>query len=132
MGTVVVIDSAAYAAGGFPVDTPDTVLPSTRQPMPVSPDVEALQAIRAEKEQHRSKTADEIEAEIAARTERLTANIDQLVTKVKPANLARSGAEQVRAFVTGPGGAVKKEVIGAGVGALLVTGVLIWLSRRRR
>lgn len=108
------------------MDASDPVLPTSRQPMPLDA------TIQAEYDKRRTRTADEIEADIAERTDRLSANIDQLVNRTKPSNLARSGVASVRSSLTGPDGSVRKEVIGAAVGALAVVGVLVWMSRRRR
>lgn len=106
--------------------TSDTVLPTSRQPMPMDPEVQA------EYDRRQSRTPDEIEADLAERTDRLAANIDQLVSRVAPANLARSGVESMRSSVTNANGSVRMELVGAVVGALVVAGALAWWSRRRR
>ena len=103
----------------------DTVLPTSRQPKPLDAKVQA------EYDRRRTRTPDEIEADIAERTDRLAANIDQLVSRVAPANLARSGVASMRSTVTNANGSVRLELVGAAVGALVVAGALAWWSRRR-
>lgn len=88
--------------------------------------------VQAEADRRGNRTADEIEADIATRTERLSANIDQLLDRAKPSSVARSGVANVRSSLTGPNGTIRNEVIGAAVGALVGLGVLVWMSRRRR
>ena len=125
VGTVV-IDILIARWEVTPVNTSDTVLPSSRQPMPLDA------KIQAEYDRRRTRTADEIEADIAVRSERLAANIDHLLNRAKPGNIARSGVESVRSSLAGPDGTIRKEIIGAAVGALVGIGVLVWLSKRRR
>jgi hypothetical protein len=78
------------------------VLPASRQPMPMAPEVQAELA-------KRGRSARQIESDIVARTERLSANIDELTARLTPSRL---------------------EVLGAVAGAALVVGLLLWRARR--
>lgn len=103
----------------------DPVLPSSRRPVPVADDVQA-------ELDRRPRTADEIEREIDERTQRLAANVDDLVARMRPGRIASDGVQSVkRRFVTDTG-APRLEVVGAAVGALVGVAVLVWWTRRRR
>lgn len=86
---------------------------------------------RAEAENRRARSVSEIEADITATTERLSASVDELAARMSPAQIAKRSARQARAVVTTPGGAPRAEVVGALIGALAGAAVLVWWSRRR-
>ncbi|MDI2131368.1 DUF3618 domain-containing protein [Yinghuangia seranimata] len=79
------------------------------------------------------RTPQQIEADIEAARANLAATLDELVDRVKPANVARRTSEQIRAqFIDSDTGAPRMDrivpVAGAVVGVLVVVGLL----RRRR
>ena len=119
-----------------PVTEP--VLPSSRQPVPGSEQYERLapapretDAKDGKRDGAKRRTAAEIEADIDATTERLAASVDELVNRLSPARIARSGVSGAKNLVTGPGGRPRAEVVGALVGALFGAAFLLWRSRRR-
>lgn len=105
------------------------VLPSSRQPVPVADEVQEQLRERAET-RRRHRSVDEIERELDETTQRLAANVDELVDRVSPVRLAQSGVEKVKARVMAPSGRPRPEVIGAIAGAAIV-GVVLWQLRRR-
>ena len=102
----------------------DSVLPSSRQPVPVSDEVQA-------ELDRRPRSADEIERELDERAQRLAGNIDALSAKLSPSRVARDGVASVKSRFTTPSGGLRPEVVGAVAGALIGVGVLIWRARRR-
>jgi hypothetical protein len=107
-----------------PVAAIEPVLPASRQPVPLAPEVQA-------ELDKRPRTARQIEQDITARTERLAANIDELAARLSPSRLVRDSTAGIRARVTTPEGNPRLEVVGAVAGAVLVLGVLMWRARRR-
>lgn len=103
----------------------DSVLPASRQPMPVSPEVQA------ELDNRRRRSVDAIERELDERTERLSENIDELVARLRPGRVARDTMAGVRSRVLTSDGWPRPEVLGAIAGAVVGVGVLIWWARRR-
>ncbi|PZF79146.1 DUF3618 domain-containing protein [Jiangella anatolica] len=101
----------------------ESVLPASRQPMPMAPEVQA-------ELDKRGRSARQIESDIAARTERLSANIDELTARLSPSRLVKDTTAGLRARVTTPEGNPRLEVLGAVAGAALVIGLLLWRSRR--
>lgn len=99
------------------------MLPASRQPMPMAPEVQAELA-------KRGRSVRQIETEIAARTERLSANIDELTTRLTPSRLVKDGTAGLRARLTTPDGSPRLELLGAVAGAALVVGLLLWRARR--
>lgn len=77
-----------------------------------------------------------IEEEIRARRERLAATIDELTVRAQPKEIARRGAEDLRAkagsAVRTPDGALRTERIVSVAGAALVVLVVVVAIRRRR
>jgi hypothetical protein len=115
-----------------PVTEP--VLPSSRQPVPGSEAYERPAPQRADgrrEGERQRRTAAQIESEIDETTERLAANVDELVARLRPANIARRGLAGTRGLVTDPAGRPRAEVVGAVVGALVGVAVLTWWARRR-
>ncbi|TDD63771.1 DUF3618 domain-containing protein [Jiangella aurantiaca] len=100
------------------------VLPASRQPVPMAPEVQAELA-------KRGRSARQIESDITARTERLAANIDELTARLSPSRLVKDGTAGLRARITTPDGNPRLDVLGAVAGAALVVGLLLWRARRR-
>ena len=78
----------------------------------------------------------ELEQEIAARREHLAATIDELSARTRPQALVRSGVSGVTGKVYtathDAAGGWRVERLAAVAGAVVaVTGVLVWLRRRR-
>jgi hypothetical protein len=92
--------------------------------MPVSPDVQA-------EIDRRGRSVTQIERDIAARTDRLTTNIDELITKLAPSRLVKDGVGKLKSHVTTPDGRPRGEIVGAVAGAVATIGVLLWWARRR-
>ncbi len=103
----------------------DSVLPSSRQPVPVSPEVQA-------ELDKRPPTVAEIERRLDETTRRLAANIDELSSRLSPRRIVDDRVSRLKARVTTPGGQLRAEVIGAAAGAAVAMGVLVWWVRRRR
>ncbi len=73
-----------------------------------------------------ASTPAEIEAEIEATRARLAGTVDAIADRVKPANVARRGAESTKAqFVDGGGLRVDRVAMAAAAVAGLV-GVMLW------
>ena len=115
----------------------EPVLPSSRQPVPGSEQYERPAPAPRETtgqgdDEARTprRTADEIEAEINATTDRLAASIDELVDRLSPAQVARRGLAGARNAVTDGNGRPRAELVGAVVGALVGVAFLAWRSRR--
>lgn len=100
------------------------MLPASRQPVPMAPEVQAELA-------RRGRSVRQIETDIAARTERLAANIDELNARLAPSRLVKESTASLRARLTTPEGNPRIEVLGAVAGAALVVGFLVWRARRR-
>lgn len=105
------------------MNSTDPTLPSWRQPVPMSPEVQA-------EVDRRGRTAAQIQLDIASRTERLSANIDELVGRVSPARLAKDGAAGAKSFVVTESGRPRPEIIGALAGAAVAAAFLFWRARR--
>jgi hypothetical protein len=103
----------------------DRVLPSSRQPLAVTA------AGNGDAGKERRRSAAEIEADLQATAQRLSANVDALVDRVSPKQIARSSVTSARGLVTTDSGRVRPEVVGAIVGAIAGGVVLIWWARRR-
>ncbi|WP_158603038.1 DUF3618 domain-containing protein [Jiangella rhizosphaerae] len=99
------------------------VLPASRQPVPLAPEVQAELA-------KRGRSVRQIETDIAARTERLAANLDELTARLAPSRLVKDSTASLRARLTTPDGNPRLEVLGAVAGAVLVAGLLLWRARR--
>lgn len=105
------------------MNSTDSALPASRQPVPPSPEVQA------EVDRHGRSVA-EIERDIKLRTQSLAANIDELAASVAPGRLMADGAEQLKSRVVTSDGKPRPEVIGAVAGAAIVGGLLFWWARR--
>ena len=79
----------------------------------------------------RERSAAEIEAEIEQTRLRLAGTVDAIADRVKPANVARRGAESAKAQVVDARGQVRTDRVAAiaAVGAAVV-GLLVWRRRR--
>lgn len=104
-------------------------LPSSRQPVPVAEGVQEQLDEKAKREK-KKRSIDDIERELDQTTQRLAANVDELVNRVRPSRLAQAGVESAKRKVLTPSGLPRPEVIGAAVGAVVV-GVVLWRMRRR-
>ncbi|HSI93279.1 MAG TPA: DUF3618 domain-containing protein [Jiangellaceae bacterium] len=113
----------------------EPVLPSSRRPVPGSEEfqreVEARRSRDGDAGKQRRRSVAEIEADLQATTDRLSANVDELVERMRPSEVARRTVERAKRFATTPGGRPRAEVVGAAVGALVVAAALIWWNRRR-
>lgn len=113
----------------------EPVLPSSRRPVPGSAEyqreVEARQARDGDAGKEQRRSVAEIEADLQATTDRLAANVDELVDRMRPKEMARRTAERAKRFATTPEGGPRIEIIGAAVGALVGVAALIWWTRRR-
>lgn len=79
-----------------------------------------------------SRTPEEIEAEIEQARANLAVTLDELVDRVKPANVARRTSEKVRAqFVDSETGAPRMDRIGPIAGGVVGLVVLVVLVKRR-
>ena len=105
------------------MDSTDSALPESRRQVPVAPEVQG-------EIDRRGRSVAQIERDIAARTDRLSANIDELVSRTAPARLARDGVAGLKARVVTAQGRPRPEVIGALAGAALAVGFLLWRARR--
>lgn len=113
----------------------EPVLPSSRQPVPGSeqytrPTPAQRDGAGDDDDRSKRRTAAEIEAEIDATTERLSATVDELVDRLSPARIANRGVAKAKGLVTGPDGSPRAEIVGAVVGALVGAAFLVWRSRR--
>ncbi|WP_436786856.1 DUF3618 domain-containing protein [Yinghuangia sp. YIM S10712] len=79
-----------------------------------------------------SRTPDQIEAEIEIARANLAVTLDELVDRVKPANVARRTSEKVRAqFVDSETGSPRMERIAPIAGGVVGLVVLVVLVKRR-
>ena len=111
----------------------EPVLPMSRQPVPGSEKFERPPPAPREHgdkgdERAERRTAAEIEADMNAMAQRLSARVDELVRRLSPAQIAKRGA---KGMVITADGRPKAEVIGALAGALVGAAFLLWRSRRR-
>lgn len=69
----------------------------------------------------------EIEADIEQTRLRLAGTVDAIVERVKPANVARRGAESAKAAVIGPDGTLRTSRVAAiAAGVLMLAGLVVW------
>jgi len=106
------------------VSPTDPTLPASRQPVPVAPEVQA-------EIDRRGRSAAQIERDIAERTERLSANIDELTARLAPRRLVGDRVAAAKQKVTTPDGRPRAEIVGALAGAVVAVPFLLWRSRRR-
>ena len=76
------------------------------------------------------RTAEQIEADLAAARERLAATVDELKQRLTPSSIARRSVANVRERLTTSSGSPRPEVIAAA--AVLVVGVALVAWRRQR
>lgn len=91
----------------------------------------------AEKDTQLPASTGELEREIQARRDHLAATIDELSARAKPQAIARSGAagvaKRVNSATHAQDGSLRAERLAALGGAVVVlSGLLVWLRRRRR
>lgn len=71
-----------------------------------------------------------IERELDETTQRLANEVDELVARLRPGRILRSGADDAKRRVLAKSGTPRPEVIGAIAGAVVV-GLVLWrLSKR--
>ena len=79
----------------------------------------------------RERSAAEIEADIEQTRQRLAGTVDAIADRVKPANVARRGAESAKSQVVDERGQVRTERAAAvAAAALAVVGLLVWRRSR--
>jgi hypothetical protein len=79
----------------------------------------------------RERSPAEIEAEIERTRQRLAGTVDAIADRVKPANVARRGAESAKAQVLDERGQVRTtRAAGIAAAAVAVVGLLVWRRRR--
>ena len=79
----------------------------------------------------RERTPAEIEAEIERTRQRLAGTVDAIADRVKPANIARRGAESAKAQVVDKRGQVRTgRAAGVAAAAVAVVGLLVWRRNR--
>jgi hypothetical protein len=76
------------------------------------------------------RTPAQIEAEIRRTRERLANNVDQIADRVKPANVAKRGADSAKAQLVDGNGQVRAERLAAVVAVVAAVGVLMWRRSR--
>ena len=72
----------------------------------------------------------EIEAEIERTRQRLAGTVDAIADRVKPANIARRGAESAKAQVIDKRGQVRTGRAAGIAAAVAVVGLLVWRRNR--
>lgn len=78
----------------------------------------------------KARTAEQIEADIAATRERLASTVDELVDRANPKNVALRQVEQARSQVFDEQGQLRTQKIVAVAGAVVgVVGVLLVIRR---
>lgn len=78
----------------------------------------------------KARTAEQIEADIAATRERLASTVDELVDRANPKNVALRQVEQARSQVFDEQGRLRTQKIVAVAGAVVgVVGVLLVIRR---
>lgn len=81
-------------------------------------------------------TVEELEAELAERRAHLSTTIDELITRVSPAEIARREVESLRLRIMAkthtPDGELRPEVVAGALGALSVVLIGAGLIRRNR
>lgn len=78
----------------------------------------------------RRRSAVQIEADLEATAQRLSANVDALVDRLSPKHVVRSSVGGAKGLVFTDGGRPRPELIGAIAGALVGVAVLVWWRRR--
>lgn len=78
----------------------------------------------------RRRSAVQIEADLDAAAQRLSANVDALVERLSPGQVARRSVGSAKGLMTTDSGRPRPEVIGAVAGALVGAAVLVWWRNR--
>ncbi|HEX6195810.1 MAG TPA: DUF3618 domain-containing protein [Jiangellaceae bacterium] len=78
----------------------------------------------------RRRSAAQIEADLEATAQRLSANIDALVDRLSPKHVARSSVRGAKGLLFTDRGRPRPELIGAVAGALVGAAVLVLWRRR--
>ena len=79
----------------------------------------------------RERSAAELEADIEQTRLRLAGTVDAIAERVKPANVARRGAESAKSQVVDERGQVRTERVAAiAAAAAGVVGLMVWRRRR--
>jgi hypothetical protein len=78
----------------------------------------------------RSRTPEEIEADIEVQREQLAGTIDALSAKLDVKSKARAKAAEVRDRATTESGRPRPELVVAGVGVVTVVVLVVWWRRR--
>ncbi len=79
----------------------------------------------------RERTPAEIEADIERTRQRLAGTVDAIADRVKPANIARRGAESAKAQVVDERGQVRAgRAAGIAAAVVAVVGILAWRRNR--
>jgi hypothetical protein len=79
----------------------------------------------------RERTPAEIEADIERTRQRLAGTVDAIADRVKPANIARRGAESAKAQVVDERGQVRVgRAAGIAAAVVAVVGILAWRRNR--
>lgn len=78
----------------------------------------------------RRRSAAQIEADLDATAQRLSANVDALVDRLSPGNVAKRSVGGAKGLMTTESGRPRPEVIGAVAGALVGVAVLLWWQNR--
>jgi len=79
----------------------------------------------------RDRSAAEIEKDIEATRQRLAGTVDAIADRVKPANVARRGAESAKSAVVDERGQVRPERAAAVAAAVVAAvGLLVWRRSR--
>jgi hypothetical protein len=74
----------------------------------------------------------QIEADIERTRERLASTVDEIVERVKPANVARRAADSAKAQVLEPDGSLRSDRVAIFAGVAVVVVVLVVWRRRSR
>lgn len=78
----------------------------------------------------RRRSAVQIEADLEATAQRLSANVDALVERLSPKQVAKHSVSGAKGLLTTESGRPRPEVIGAVAGALVGAAVLVWWRNR--
>lgn len=76
------------------------------------------------------RSAEEIEADIERTRQQLAGTVDEIVERVKPANVARRTADSAKAQVLASDGSVRPDRVAIVVGVIVVVAVLVAWRRR--
>ncbi len=78
------------------------------------------------------RSAEQIEADIESTRDRLAGTVDEIVERVKPANIAQRAAASAKAQVLEPDGSLRSDRVAIVTGVVMVVVVFsVWRRRRR-